>query len=51
MSLFRQIHTEMGVTVILVTHSSELTAYGTRVLHMTAGRLDERVPAPAAAAN
>ena len=51
MSLFRQIHTEMGVTVILVTHSSELTAYGTRALHMTAGRLDERVPAPAAAAN
>ena len=46
MSLFRQIHTEMGVTVILVTHSSELTAYGTHALHMTAGRLDERVPPP-----
>lgn len=48
MALFQQIHREMGVTVILVTHSSELTAFGTRALHMTAGKLEERAVAGAA---
>jgi ABC-type lipoprotein export system ATPase subunit len=44
MGLFKQIHREMGMTVILVTHSFELTTFGTRALRMTAGKLAEPAP-------
>jgi ABC-type lipoprotein export system ATPase subunit len=37
MSLFRDIHTETGVTVLLVTHSAELGRYGTRSIQMASG--------------
>lgn len=42
MALFQDLHRRLGVTIVLVTHSSELTSYGTRSLHMTAGQLIER---------
>lgn len=43
MGLFQDIHRRLGVTIVLVTHSTELTSFGTRSLHMTAGRLAERL--------
>jgi ABC-type lipoprotein export system ATPase subunit len=39
MSLFRDIHTETGVTVLLVTHSAELGRYGTRSIQMVSGEI------------
>ena len=37
MELFRQLHTHMRITVLLVTHSTELIHFGTRSLRMTGG--------------
>ena len=37
MELFRQIHTHMRITVLLVTHSTELIHFGTRSLRMAGG--------------
>jgi ABC-type lipoprotein export system ATPase subunit len=39
MSLFRDIHAETGVTVLLVTHSAELGRYGTRSIQMANGEI------------
>ena len=39
MELFRQIHQERGITIVLVTHSSELVRYGTRSIKMAGGRI------------
>jgi putative ABC transport system ATP-binding protein len=41
MALFQALHRRLGVTVVLVTESSELACFGTRALHMAAGRLAE----------
>jgi ABC-type lipoprotein export system ATPase subunit len=41
MELFSRIHTETGITVVMVTHTSQLVAYGTRHVEMTAGQLLE----------
>jgi len=41
MSLFRDIHARTGVTILLVTHTSQLVSYGTRALHMAGGRFVE----------
>ncbi len=37
--LLREVHTRIGVTILLVSHSSELVAYGTRALQMSAGTI------------
>jgi ABC-type lipoprotein export system ATPase subunit len=37
MELFRGIHARTGVTILLVTHSSQLVSYGTRALRMANG--------------
>jgi putative ABC transport system ATP-binding protein/lipoprotein-releasing system ATP-binding protein len=37
MSLFREIHEKTGVTIVLVTHTSQLVSYGTRALRMANG--------------
>jgi ABC-type lipoprotein export system ATPase subunit len=37
MSLFREIHGRTGVTILLVTHTSQLVSYGTRALRMSGG--------------
>jgi ABC-type lipoprotein export system ATPase subunit len=39
MALFRDIHTETGVTVLLVTHSADLGRYGTRSIQMASGEI------------
>jgi ABC-type lipoprotein export system ATPase subunit len=39
MSLFRDIHQQTGVTVLLVTHSAELGQYGTRSIQMAGGQI------------
>lgn len=37
--LFAKIHREAGVTIVMVTHTSQLTAYGTRSIEMAAGKI------------
>lgn len=39
MDLFARIHAETGVTVVLVTHTTQLVSYGTRALRMAEGRI------------
>jgi ABC-type lipoprotein export system ATPase subunit len=39
MDLLRRVHAETQVTVLLVTHSAQLVAYGTRSVQMAAGSL------------
>ena len=39
MARFRDIHAKTGVTVLLVTHSTELSRYGTRSIEMTNGEI------------
>jgi ABC-type lipoprotein export system ATPase subunit len=39
MALFRDIHSETAVTVLLVTHSAELGRYGTRSIQMASGEI------------
>ncbi|OGO28260.1 MAG: hypothetical protein A2136_00295 [Chloroflexi bacterium RBG_16_54_11] len=41
MDLFKEIHSQSGVTIVLVTHSTQLVHYGTRSLRMASGRLVE----------
>ncbi len=36
-SLFRRIHGKTGITILLVTHSSQLVPYGTRSVQMIGG--------------
>ncbi len=37
MDLFQAIHTRTGVTIVMVTHTSQLISYGTRAIHMAGG--------------
>jgi ABC-type lipoprotein export system ATPase subunit len=39
MRLFQEVHARTGVTILLVTHASELEQYGTRGLKMAGGRI------------
>jgi lipoprotein-releasing system ATP-binding protein len=41
LELFRGIHQQTGVTVLLVTHSAELGQYGTRSIRMAGGEIVE----------
>ena len=41
MELFSRIHAETGITIVMVTHTSQLVAYGTRHVEMAAGLLRE----------
>jgi ABC-type lipoprotein export system ATPase subunit len=41
MTLFHDVHARTGVTVLLVTHASELERYGTRGVKMVGGRIVE----------
>jgi ABC-type lipoprotein export system ATPase subunit len=38
MEMLRGIHRSSGITVLMVTHTSQLLSYGTRALDMTDGR-------------
>jgi ABC-type lipoprotein export system ATPase subunit len=44
MDLFRDIHTKTGITFVLVTHTSQLVAYGTRAIEMACGVIVNRPP-------
>ena len=37
MQLFANVHQELGLTILLVTHSSQLVSYGTRALSLSEG--------------
>ncbi len=41
MDLFRNIHSAAGVTILLVTHTSQLVPYGNRSIQMADGRIKE----------
>lgn len=39
MELFRELHTRLGITVVMVTHTRQLVSYGTRFVEMVAGQI------------
>jgi len=39
MTLFSTVHRETGVTILMVTHTKQLVAYGTRHVEVKAGAL------------
>ena len=39
MDLFREIHTQTGVTIVMVTHTTQLVRYGTRAVRMANGQV------------
>jgi putative ABC transport system ATP-binding protein/lipoprotein-releasing system ATP-binding protein len=39
MDLFRDLHTSMGLTIVMVTHMRQLVAYGTRAVEMANGQI------------
>jgi putative ABC transport system ATP-binding protein/lipoprotein-releasing system ATP-binding protein len=39
MEMFRRIHHDRGITIVMVTHTSELLSYGTRSMEMSAGAI------------
>jgi len=39
MKLFREIHRETGITIVMVTHASQLVSYGTRSIKMAGGKI------------
>ena len=41
MALFADIHRRTGVSIMMVTHASELIRYGTRAVEMAGGRMRE----------
>jgi ABC-type lipoprotein export system ATPase subunit len=44
MQLFGDIHRRLGVTILMVTHTTQLVGYGTRAIHMAAGRIESDRP-------
>jgi len=38
-SLFQDVHASSGITVLLVTHASQLVTHGTRLIHMSGGEI------------
>jgi putative ABC transport system ATP-binding protein/lipoprotein-releasing system ATP-binding protein len=40
MDMFKQVHHTTGITIILVTHSTQLVSYGTRSIHMAGGMIE-----------
>ncbi len=41
MELFREIHKNTRVTMVMVTHSTQLIVYGTRAIKMAAGKISD----------
>jgi ABC-type lipoprotein export system ATPase subunit len=39
MELFRDLHTSMGITIMMVTHMRQLVSYGTRAVEMASGQI------------
>ncbi len=40
MDMFQQIHRNSGITIVLVTHSTQLVRYGSRSIHMAGGVIE-----------
>jgi putative ABC transport system ATP-binding protein len=51
MAVFQRLNREAGITLILVTHESDIAAFANRTLHFRDGRLvrDERTERPSQA--
>lgn len=49
MALLKRLNTELGKTIVMVTHDIKTAAYAGRTLHLDKGRLAEEAVAPAAA--
>jgi putative ABC transport system ATP-binding protein/lipoprotein-releasing system ATP-binding protein len=41
MELFRQVHQSSDITIVMVTHSTQLVSYGSRAVRMAAGKIVE----------
>ncbi len=41
MDMFQQIHRSSGITIVLVTHSTQLVRYGSRSIHMAGGMIEK----------
>jgi putative ABC transport system ATP-binding protein/lipoprotein-releasing system ATP-binding protein len=39
LDLFRDLHSSMGITIMMVTHTSQLVSYGTRAVEMANGQI------------
>lgn len=39
MALFKEIHNQTGITILLVTHTNDLVPYGTRAVRMAGGKI------------
>jgi len=39
MELFHDLHTNMGITIVMVTHMRQLVSYGTRAVEMASGQI------------
>ena len=46
LELIRQLHLALGLTVVMVTHDSQVAAYAGRRLHIVDGQLVDSTPAP-----
>jgi putative ABC transport system ATP-binding protein len=44
--MMKDLHEELGQTIIMITHNPEAAAYAGRVLHMRDGRILQPAPAP-----
>jgi ABC-type lipoprotein export system ATPase subunit len=40
MDMFHQVHLATGITIVLVTHSTQLVHYGSRSIHMAGGMIE-----------
>ncbi len=47
MDLFRDLHYNLGLTILLVTHTRQLISSGMRSVEMAEGQIVERLAAPA----
>jgi len=50
MGLFRKVHESTGVTILMVTHTAQLVAWGTRAVEMASGRVTADRPVTQASA-
>jgi ABC-type methionine transport system ATPase subunit len=39
LDMFQQVHQASGITIVLVTHSTQLIRYGSRSIHMASGAI------------
>jgi putative ABC transport system ATP-binding protein len=46
LQMMKDLHEELGQTIIMITHNPEAAAYASRVLHMRDGRILQPAPAP-----